>query len=490
MLRLGLSSFAFFAVALPLLASTACTSHDEDIAGAADSLRMSDLPVRINASAAGTFTQALDHQAAPDAPSATFTQRYWYTTEFARGPESPVLYYFCGEQTCGTWALERMADTAKSLHASVVALEHRYYGQSRAFTLEQMTPENMRFLTMHQALEDAAEVQRTLTRDLPLKGKWISVGGSYSGMLAAFYRVKHPELVVGAWASSAPVNVQKTFWGADAITARSLGPVCLSHFKQALGTAERAYDNVEERNRLSNALFGVDWNEEWGKGSFLGSISGAPRSAAQGGQTSRLCAALLQHEQNPIDGIIAYYRPPLVPDDEPTPPPSVAEPATISLGPGDFARPLPGEEEREDWRVLGRAWSYQTCTEVGFFEVRNPDPAQSVESAAADVTEAEYDADCRDSWGTTPDIARTRAEYYAPLLDGRGSNIFWVNGSFDPWSALSFNDPSAPPTGSTVFVIQQGAHHVELANLERTSPIAVFEAHVKFHDLASRWVAE
>ena len=37
------------------------------------------------------------------------------------------------------------------------------------------------------------------------RSKWLSVGGSSSGTLLALYRQRHPELVVGALASSAPM---------------------------------------------------------------------------------------------------------------------------------------------------------------------------------------------------------------------------------------------------------------------------------------------
>ena len=71
----------------------------------------------------------------------------------------------------------------------------------------------MKYLTIHNALEDAAAFEDFARAKLPLTGKWIAVGGSYPGMLAAFYREKHPELVVGAWASSAPVDVSAVVLG-------------------------------------------------------------------------------------------------------------------------------------------------------------------------------------------------------------------------------------------------------------------------------------
>src|SRR5262245_5504841 len=97
----------------------------EGSSSAVDELTMSDLPVKIEHITAGTFTQAIDHPRSPGDAIGTFAQRYWYTTEFANGPDSPVLFQFCGEIDCSKRWLDLLADSAKSLHASIVVLEHR-----------------------------------------------------------------------------------------------------------------------------------------------------------------------------------------------------------------------------------------------------------------------------------------------------------------------------------------------------------------------------
>src|SRR5581483_1960613 len=123
-----------------------------------------------------------------------------------KGPHSPVLFYLCGEWTCGPWYLQSVADTAKSLGAAVVGLEHRFYGTSPVLLNGTTAP--LSYLTMANALEDAATFERfAWSTGLLPNGRWIVVGASYAGSLAAFYREVHPELVAGSWAESAAVNL-------------------------------------------------------------------------------------------------------------------------------------------------------------------------------------------------------------------------------------------------------------------------------------------
>ncbi|KAK5984558.1 hypothetical protein GCK32_004848 [Trichostrongylus colubriformis] len=100
---------------------------------------------------------------------------------------------------------------AKERGAVLFDLEHRFYGQSRP-TADQSV-ENLRFLSSRQAIEDIAEFIRGMNRKHSLgNASWITFGGSYSGALSLWFRQQHPELVVGAVGSSAPVQAEVDFW--------------------------------------------------------------------------------------------------------------------------------------------------------------------------------------------------------------------------------------------------------------------------------------
>lgn len=152
---------------------------------------------------AGIYQQAVDHSGG--LPGQTFAQRYWVDSEYAMSAAAPVIYHICGEiDVDHSYFLADAALTwAKKLGARVVWLEHRYYGQSLPF--DDLSTSHLSYLTLKNILEDLASFQRSLSAQQGWTGKWIAVGGSYSGTLAALYRQAHPELITGALASSAPM---------------------------------------------------------------------------------------------------------------------------------------------------------------------------------------------------------------------------------------------------------------------------------------------
>src|SRR5262249_32944726 len=226
--------------------------------------------------------------------------------------------------------------------------------------------------------------------------------------------------------------------------------------------------------------------------------------AAQYGQQQRLCAALQQHADSPMDGFVGYLNPPLA-DDPPADEDAGADAsadASAKAKPTSSGRPHLAPAPAPDGQVRmarmqapavlddfhGAEWFYQVCTEVGFYQVHNTDRTQTVLSSLID--QAYFDGQCKQVVGQTPNVAKTRATYYAPLLAGKVTNVLFGNGSLDPWSSLSFTDQSALPAGLTAFVVQQGSHGTDLSNLKPTSALGVFEAHLKFHDLAKMWIGQ
>jgi len=152
----------------------------------------------------GIFQQDIDHSG--KLPGQKFNQRYWIDSEFAASsPNAPVLLHICGEGDAekGYFLHDNALAWAKTLGAHIVYLEHRDYGQSLVFP--DLSNDHIQYLTLDNVLDDLATFQKWISLDRGLKGKWISIGGSYSGTISALYRQKYPKLVVGALAASAPM---------------------------------------------------------------------------------------------------------------------------------------------------------------------------------------------------------------------------------------------------------------------------------------------
>lgn len=143
--------------------------------------------------------------------------RYLINDTYWRRPElkgkhkraGPIFFYSGNEGIIETFAQNTgfMWDIAPQFEAMVVFCEHRYYGDSLPFGNDTyLKVENLQFLTSEQALADYAVFltwlkQQYNATDVPV----ITFGGSYGGMLSAWFRMKYPNIVAGAIAASAPI---------------------------------------------------------------------------------------------------------------------------------------------------------------------------------------------------------------------------------------------------------------------------------------------
>lgn len=90
-----------------------------------------------------------------------------------------------------------------------VSSQHTY-----EFFYRDASVQNLAYLSSEQALADLATFTEAMKEQLNLNtNKWIAIGGSYPGSLAAWYRLKYPHLVDGAVAVSAPILAQLNFKG-------------------------------------------------------------------------------------------------------------------------------------------------------------------------------------------------------------------------------------------------------------------------------------
>ena len=175
-----------------------------------------------NVSAMGnsTFSQLIDHN---NPELGTFEQFYYYSTEFWKGPGSPVILFTPGEINVTGYqsylSTNRTTGVlAEKIGAATIVIEHRYWGTSTPFT--NLTTANMTYLTLDNAIHDLTYFASKA--HLPFASyassnadavPWVLMGGSYSGALSAWTESVAPGTFWAYHASSAPVESISDYWG-------------------------------------------------------------------------------------------------------------------------------------------------------------------------------------------------------------------------------------------------------------------------------------
>lgn len=168
----------------------------------------------------GTFDQLLDHS---HPELGTFKQRYWYGTEFWKGPGSPIILTTPGEQSAEGFnktytTTQRLTGLfAKELGGAVMMLEHRYWGESSPF--QTLTVKNLQHLTLRNSIKDLSYFANNLALPFddsgsssPSEAPWVYSGGSYAGALAGWSAALDPGTIWAYHGTSGVVESVGDFW--------------------------------------------------------------------------------------------------------------------------------------------------------------------------------------------------------------------------------------------------------------------------------------
>lgn len=420
----------------------------------------------------GIFKQLVDHA---DPKQGRFSQRYYVDETYSESDHSPVFFHLCGESTCTPNSLNgSIREMAKKYHAKLISLEHRYYGAS--LPRNTFTTEDLKYLTTDQALQDAAAFQKFFMRNDNWNGKWIVFGGSYPGSLSAYYRLKYPELVVGALASSAPVKAKENFEEYDAHVTAMAGPECASKMREA-------YQEIEMYMRSGSTNEIARLKRSFGLGNlkddqdFLYFIADIGAAAVQYGYKDELCYSLT-HAAPATAAYIPFaqkiYREWHIKD-----PISLTMQGAESENPADY-----------DDGVGARQWFYQSCTEYGYWQNANSDRAKSTRSKFINL---DYHHNvCRRLFGLTmpADTNYINNHFYQPLFSPATKNIYFTNGSVDPWSTLSMTVGNGNATNLNLYylTIDGAAHCDDLRTPKDTDSDALKTARQVLSSLITEWL--
>lgn len=147
---------------------------------------------------------------------------------------------------CGTWCSAPGRTVWATTAHACVACPAQYYGQSQPEA--HLTPSGLQWLSSQQALADLSTWILALPALLnePRIGalKKVTFGGSYPGALAAWSRLKYPDIIHAAWSSSGPVLAQEDFVGYMDVVAASLADEAVGGSPQCVAALEDAFTAI------------------------------------------------------------------------------------------------------------------------------------------------------------------------------------------------------------------------------------------------------
>lgn len=431
------------------------------------SLKKTDMQtlIPVPASKEGVFSQNINHNDITDLRR--FNQRYWWTKEYAKSKSAPVIIYLCGESECGSGVFWGMTGAhSQVLGAYSFALEHRYYGKSQPF--KDLTNLSLKYLTTELALKDVINFKRQIAAQMGLTGKWIIIGGSYAGHLAAQLRRLYPNDFVGALASSAAVRADDNMTEYDEHVAKIAGPECLKNLHPILFEVENAITTDDGFKKMKDLFLVPQMNH---RVDFMYLLSDVTSASIQLGHKEQFCTAL---KEKGLAGLVEMKK-------------------FIDKRYVDFSRYSAEEAEKTDLAsnngsVEMRQWFYQSCTEYGFWQNASSTEALRARSKMLNVN---YHNELCQRLFNLPEalpVNNTIKYYYNPLLDITTSNILFTNGDRDPWLSTTINPLNGNVTNpNTESILMTDAMHCD--DLSRGGNASIQAAKQKFQSLAKSWLS-
>lgn len=437
------------------------------------------------------FDQKIDHFGFLE--DGTFKQRYLTADQHWRRPGGPILFY-TGNEGDITWFCNNtgfMWEIAEELGAMLVFAEHRYYGESLPFGPDSYSDsKHLNYLTSEQALADFAVLIQSLKKTLPgaEQSPVIAVGGSYGGMLAAWFRMKYPNIVIGALAASAPI------WQfPDMVPCGDFYKIVTQDFaKSGINCDTNIRNSWKAINNVSSTASGLQWLSE--QFSLCAPLKSKNEVAAFKSwlQETWVNLAMVDYPYQanflqplprwPIQAVCKFLSfVPAVSDHQLLY--GVAQAAKVYYN-FTGSSPCLNTSQTATSSLGSLGWFYQSCTEMVM---------PMCTDGVHDMFEPEewnfqaFAEECNAVFGVRP-----RADWADAVYGGKEiashSNIIFSNGGLDPWSAGGVTQNISDSLVS--ILIPDGAHHLDLRYSNELDPPSVRAARASEVKFFQQWIRQ
>jgi lysosomal Pro-X carboxypeptidase len=442
------------------------------------------------------FTQILDHFNFNPQSYQTFQQRYLINDTFWGGAhKNAPIFVYMGNEGDVEWFTQNtgfMFETAPHFKALLIFIEHRFYGKSIPFggnkDVAYSNSSTHGYLSSTQALADYATLIIDLKKNLSATDSPVVVfGGSYGGMLAAWFRLKYPHITIGALASSSPIlhfeNITSPYIFNSIITKnfRSESENC---YKVIKGSWQQIEDKANQPGgletlrksfRICKNYISASSLESWlytaytytamtdypTPSNFLSPLPAYP--------VKQMCKAI----DNPTTGNDTFAK--------------LYGVANIYYNYSGSATCFDLNDDSDPHGLGG--WSWQACTEMimptGGNNKESIFPAsQWSYDDRVTYCKLNFDVEPRRNWITTEfgghDIYR--------VLKRFGSNIIFFNGLRDPWSGGGVLKNIS--NSLVAIVAKEGAHHVDLRFSTKEDPEWLKNVRKQEVNIIAKWISQ
>ena len=360
----------------------------------------------------------------------------------------------------------------------VVALEHRFYGESIPNNNVE-TANYKAYLTVEQALADLNAFTQFYKGQSTngvshANALWFAVGGSYPGALASWYRTAYPDATIGSLSSSGVVNCIIDFTGFDKAVTAAVGSECAQQIRNINNAYERLIGPTASGAGWENALASFQCEKDMWLEDFYYMIADSWSMADQYGAKSSLCDAILAVGTNASDEVLTQ---------------TFADFSNSYWGKSFCSNGFYNTAQLADptrWEVNSRSWRFQTCYQVSYFNT-------APKSGSLRNTNVNMDyhlKQCEAVFGEKmwPSSKKLNSVYGAD--EPKATHVFYSDFSDDPWQRASVDYSVSDTQPYFLSKCDNCGHCKDLHAPSATDPEPIKQSRAEFERYLAEWLTD